>query len=69
MSAICYKCQRYLPDNFIVRLGDPLPDNAWHMKNVCPDAAHGGIMMPICKKCDPDPLGILLSHTGTRNER
>jgi hypothetical protein len=55
MSAICYRCQRFLPDYWIIRRG-VTPDDAWHMVNVSPNAASGGVMKPVCHKCDPGPL-------------
>lgn len=59
MSQVCYKCQRSLPNSWIIKAGEPMADNAWHMKNVAPHAASGGLMMPVCKKCDPGPLMVV----------
>ena len=54
---VCYSCKRALPDVILFRVGEPLPDDAWHMINVAPDAASGGSMVPVCNKCDPGPFG------------
>ena len=58
MSGTCYKCQRYLPAQWTIKRGEPPPDNSWHMRNVAPHAASGGVMMPFCYKCDPSPLMV-----------
>lgn len=63
MSAVCYKCQRYLPDTWAIKANGEVPDNSWHMKNVAPHAASGGVMMPVCHGCDPSPLMVVSTQT------
>jgi hypothetical protein len=56
MSAVCYRCQRFLPTVVTWQFGMPEPDDAWHMTNPAPNAAANPgptVMLPICNKCEP----------------
>lgn len=64
MSAVCYKCQRWLPSNWTIKNNGEMPDNAWHFKNVAPDAASGGVMMPVCHGCDQSPFMVVGRDSG-----
>ena len=54
----CYRCGKILPYGLTITVGQPLPDDAWHMVNPCPNGAAGfgqTVMIPVCNKCDPMP--------------
>ncbi len=65
MSAACYRCGKFLPSSFTLKIGggpDEQADDAWHMTNPAPNAAAGldqNVMVPVCNKCEPINFHII----------
>src|SRR5258706_1043523 len=62
MSEKCFRCGKLLPESYTMTIGGPqgstADDIGWHWINAAPHAASGGIMVPVCNKCDPPPVFI-----------
>jgi hypothetical protein len=58
MTLRCQKCNEILPSQFELESKD-----SWFMRNVAPDAASGGTMLPIHHRCAAD--GEAVSETDT----
>lgn len=47
----CYVCGGYLPASYMLGSAE-----SWYCKNVAPDAAGGGTMVPVHHRCAPVDL-------------
>lgn len=52
----CFKCGKAVPPSFSVRVGEPMPDDAYYMMNVAPNSSLVGMMRPVHHKCLPPPV-------------
>ena len=51
----CWKCKELMPTQFTIAAGQQMPADSWYMRNVAPDAASGGAMVPVHHRCWPAP--------------
>jgi hypothetical protein len=66
---VCYKCKERLATCWTMMTNGRMPPAAWYMKNIAPNAASGGKMVPVHHRCDPGPSIVFGNRVGLVGEQ